>query len=376
MRRAAILIALMHMCVAGVDFASAQSISNMSIKCAAADTPYGQFCQRLKGLTQRRCGFDLQIADSEGSQETLNAPRKNGLVQLKLSQSDMMAYARREIAIRNTDPDDRKKLERWFDHRIVAALFPEQVHIVSLKKNHIFSVEDLYGSRVGIGDDNSGTQVTATNILFAAKVHVDEVRVGLDESLARLFSEDKDQKLAAFFFVGAAPVDALVTHPRSSELSFVRINSRDKYYREYKSDVLRRTDYKWMEDDRVDTLSTTAVLATYAYDIDSEMCFDVALIAKLMQLNEPGLHRNANEEDWRLNLLVSIPLWKRSECVKEYYSQFADDPADENQCPRITKLRPTRSCDCNRLRDPGARARCKISVFPVCSVRQTGLSHR
>jgi hypothetical protein len=212
--------------------------------------------------------------------------------------------------------------------------------------------------------------------LFAANVHVDGVRVGLKESLDRLFSKDENQKLAAFFFVGAAPVDALVNHPRSSELSFVRIDNRGKYSPEYKLDTLKKADYKWMEEDVVDTLNTTAVLATYAYDMNSERCLNVAVIAKLMQLNEPELHRNPDAEDWRLNLLASIPLWKRSECVKEYYSRFDDDTANENQCPRIAKSHPTHSCDCSRLRDPGARARCNISLFPACSERRTGLSRR
>jgi TRAP transporter TAXI family solute receptor len=89
--------------------------------------------------------------------------------------------------------------------RVIAALFPEDVHIIASKASHIHSVADLKGKRVGIGPAMSGTIVTARAILAAYRLPIRRIRINNDSS------DDAADKLAqgkldAIFFVGGAPV--------------------------------------------------------------------------------------------------------------------------------------------------------------------------
>jgi len=89
--------------------------------------------------------------------------------------------------------------------RVIADLFPEEVHVVAAKAAHIRSIADLKGKRVSIGDANSGTIVTARAVLAAWRVPEARLKASYDPSdvaadkLARA-------EIDAFFFTGGAPV--------------------------------------------------------------------------------------------------------------------------------------------------------------------------
>lgn len=89
--------------------------------------------------------------------------------------------------------------------RVIADLFPEDVHLVVARGAKIANVADLKGKRVSLGAEGSGAGVTARAILAA---------YGLNERRlkARHDSADIDAQLMqagqldAFFFVGGRPV--------------------------------------------------------------------------------------------------------------------------------------------------------------------------
>ena len=89
--------------------------------------------------------------------------------------------------------------------RILADLFPEEVHLIAAKNTHIKSVSDLKGKRVGIGADHSGTIVTARAILSAYRISLAHLRVSNDPYDVAAEKLTKGQ-LDAMFFVGGAPV--------------------------------------------------------------------------------------------------------------------------------------------------------------------------
>ena len=89
--------------------------------------------------------------------------------------------------------------------RTIAALFPEQVHLIVRAGAGISSVKDLRGKRVSIGATSSGTIVPARDVLEAYGLAVSRLKVSNDPAdiaAARLDKGDLD----AFFFVGGAPV--------------------------------------------------------------------------------------------------------------------------------------------------------------------------
>jgi TRAP transporter TAXI family solute receptor len=89
--------------------------------------------------------------------------------------------------------------------RVIADLFPEDVHLIVAKNSKIAKVADLRGKRVSLGVESSGTSVTARAILAAYDLPVSRLKIRHD-------SADADAQLLqlrqidAFFFVGSRPV--------------------------------------------------------------------------------------------------------------------------------------------------------------------------
>jgi len=93
--------------------------------------------------------------------------------------------------------------------RVIADLFPEDVHLIVARNARIASVADLKGKRVSLGVDTSGTSVTVKSILAAYNIPVWRLKaqhnpVDFDAQLMQKGGLD------AFFLVGGRPV-ALVT---------------------------------------------------------------------------------------------------------------------------------------------------------------------
>jgi len=93
--------------------------------------------------------------------------------------------------------------------RIVANLFPEDMHLVLPKGSDLASLADLKGKRVGIGQAGSGTQVNVLDILAEYGVtrdNMDEAELNNTQSAAQL----ADGQIDAYFYVAGWPVAAMV----------------------------------------------------------------------------------------------------------------------------------------------------------------------
>jgi uncharacterized protein len=89
--------------------------------------------------------------------------------------------------------------------RIIADLFPEEVHVVVARNAHIASIADLKGKRVSIGAEDSGTIETARALLAAYRIperRIKESNDSADVAAQKLQRGEID----AFVFVGGAPV--------------------------------------------------------------------------------------------------------------------------------------------------------------------------
>jgi len=98
--------------------------------------------------------------------------------------------------------------------RVIADLFPEDVHLLVATRARIASVADLKGKRVSLGAPSSGTSVTVRAILKAYNIPESRMKARHDTSDvdAQLLQQGQ---LDAFFFVGGRPVDLvqdLISH--------------------------------------------------------------------------------------------------------------------------------------------------------------------
>lgn len=93
--------------------------------------------------------------------------------------------------------------------RIVANLFPEDLHLVLPEGKTIDNLGDLKGKRVGIAQAGSGTQVAVLQMLDAWGVNrdnMDEAELNNSQSAERL----ADGQLDAYFYAAGWPVSAMV----------------------------------------------------------------------------------------------------------------------------------------------------------------------
>ena len=93
--------------------------------------------------------------------------------------------------------------------RIVANLFPEDLHLVLPAGSTINDLSDLEGKRVGIAQAGSGTQVAVLQMLDAWGVNrdnMDEAELNNSQSAERL----ADGQLDAYFYAAGWPVAAMV----------------------------------------------------------------------------------------------------------------------------------------------------------------------
>ncbi len=90
--------------------------------------------------------------------------------------------------------------------RVIANLYPEDMHLVTPKGVRLKSLKDLNGKRVGVAAAGSGTQVSVRMILKHFGIKADEHELGLAQSSQRL----ADGQLDAFFYAGGTPFAALI----------------------------------------------------------------------------------------------------------------------------------------------------------------------
>lgn len=93
--------------------------------------------------------------------------------------------------------------------RIVANLYPEDLHLVLPKGSSIDSLADLADKRVGIAQAGSGTQVAVEQMLAewgVTRDNMDEAELNNSQSAERM----ADGQLDAYFYAAGWPVSAMV----------------------------------------------------------------------------------------------------------------------------------------------------------------------
>ncbi|MBO6519813.1 MAG: TAXI family TRAP transporter solute-binding subunit [Rhodospirillales bacterium] len=90
--------------------------------------------------------------------------------------------------------------------RIIANLYPEDMHLVTPKGATLSGLKDLNGKKVGVAAAGSGTQVSVRMILKDNGIKAEEHELGLGQSTQRL----ADGQLDAFFYAGGTPFAALI----------------------------------------------------------------------------------------------------------------------------------------------------------------------
>ena len=159
---------------------------------------------------------------SELSVESTGASKANvnmitdGEAQMAILQSDVINYAHNGT---NTFEGEVEDNALW-----IAGIYNETVQI--LAKPGINNVADLKGKTVCVGDVGSGTEVNAWQVLSAAGLTKDDIKV-VNGSFQDGVDQLKDGKIDAAFTVAGAPTTAIVDYATTNELNLVSLSDSE-----------------------------------------------------------------------------------------------------------------------------------------------------
>ncbi|SRR5579885_177140 len=89
--------------------------------------------------------------------------------------------------------------------RVIASLYPEDVHLIAAAKAKIAGVVDLRGKRVSLGARDSGTLLTAREVLGAFRLSERSLKASYETADVAARKIESGQ-IDAMFFIGGAPV--------------------------------------------------------------------------------------------------------------------------------------------------------------------------
>jgi TRAP transporter TAXI family solute receptor len=261
---------------------------------------YYQFGLNLAQLV-RSGRMKLNVYDSTGSVQNIFAVYKTPGIQLGIVQSDVLAF----VAKIQTDPVLKRIAVKT---RMVFPLYNEEVHL--LGRREITDFDDLADRVVAVGEEGSGTYLTARILFEVSDVKPREMRpIGTDEAVAQL----KQGKIDAMFYVAGLPVK-LFAEDVTPEDGLALIPITNKSILEfYPSAEIPANTYTW-QDRATTTIAVKAVLVSY--DFRTETCANVGKFARIVYENLDWLRANGHPKWKSVDLNVPVKGWEQYDCVR------------------------------------------------------------
>ena len=163
------------------------------------------------------------------------------------------------------------------DLRVIANLFPEDLHLVMPKGKSLAGLGDLKGKRVGIAQAGSGTQIAVEMIISDHNVNrgnINEAEINNSQSAERL----ADGQLDAYFYAAGTPVAAMIQldNTKGMELySFTdaEVTQANKTVPYYIPSTIPAGTYPGIAYD-VNTVAVSGMLVTNA-NMDEELIYQI-----------------------------------------------------------------------------------------------------
>ena len=262
---------------------------------------YYQFGLNLAQLVKSR-GIKLNVFDSAGSVQNIYAVYRAPGTQLGIVQSDVLAF----VAKIQTDPVLKRIAGKT---RMVFPLYNEEVHL--LANREIRDFDDLADRIVAVGEDGSGTYLTARILFEVSDVKPREMLpIGTDEALAQL----KQGKIDAMFYVAGLPVKLFVEGVTAEDrLALVPITNKS-ILEFYPSVQIPSNTYSW-QDQAINTIAVKAVLISY--DFRGNNCENVGKFARILHDNLEWLRTNGHPKWKSVDLNSPVKGWEQYDCVKK-----------------------------------------------------------
>lgn len=272
--------------------------------------PNGTYIQIGRDISKlfANCGQTLTVVESAGSIENILAVRNRRHTQFGIVQSDVLSFLQQYKA------DDADIQDAISGVGIALPLYNEEIHV--LAKRDVTSIADLAGRAVGVGQDQSGTNLTATLVLDALGVVPGDARLeAADVSLESLLVGDID----ALFYVAGAPTKLFENPAIDAERFHLLPIDEPEVLQRYVSATIPAGSYPF-QDEAIDLAAVKAVLMTYDYDsrkngYHKASCKAVSDLTSLVLTNLEQLQAEGHAKWSHINLLDVPPGWDVPGCV-------------------------------------------------------------
>ena len=261
----------------------------------------------------RKTGLTVDARPSEGSIDNIKTISSYSGAGLGIVQADVLGFLSR-----SKNPESMHIAENL---RIVYPFYNEEVHI--LARRNIGSFQDLQGKKVAIGEDESGSMLTAINLFSMMEIKPQEMlKIPADKGVVRVLKGEID----AIVFVGGKPVRLFrnledLSRPENGEYAplvkdvhFIPLDS-PKMLEEYRPATISKLDYKFVDKD-IPTIAVPSVLVSYAGDGRSaDACKKIGQLAKIIRDFLPTLKASSHPKWQEVDLDRKIGNWKKDDCL-------------------------------------------------------------
>lgn len=277
-----------------------------------------------------REGVVVRVYDSKGSVDNIRRITSKEKVGLAIVQSDVLGFLSRS---RNAE-----SIATAGKLRLVAPFYDEEVHILAGKD--ITSLQDLAGKKVVVGDEGSGSMITAVNIFsILGIVPANMYQIDPAGGVVAVLNHEVD----ALVFVGGKPVKmfknmedlAKITEGKNAgklaQVHFLPVND-PRLLKEYKPATLTHNDYNYISED-IPGVSVTALLVTYDYTMKNteyyeKHCRTMQKLTQALYKNSADLIAHGHPKWQEVDLNAEIGNWKRDGCSQ---TAFAGNPGSRGK---------------------------------------------
>lgn len=274
--------------------------------------PLGGEIATMLGDTVKADGFGVSAVETGASVENM-AKIGSGELQLGMTLNGTAA-----AALNGKGTFEGKQIENF---GFVAQLYPEVLHVVTLKSSGIDSIKDLAGKKVAIGPPGSGTNIISRQVLAAH---------GIEEGEYQPYQEDfgvaakklQDGNIAANFAVLGSPaagVDQLQATTKKVKYLDVEKSARMQLGRDtfYSAHTIPADTYPWLGRE-VRTIAASSILVASTNQVDKKLGYR---ITRSLMENADQISHQQGEHLTKENALVGrldLPLHPGA---KKYYQE-------------------------------------------------------
>lgn len=185
----------------------------VTIATGGSSGPYNIIGTTLANEFSKEFGVNSKPQSTGASVENINLI-KEGKVEMAFVMSDVLTEA---VEGTGNFTEATDKVQQ------IAALYPNYVQIVTTAGSGIKTIEDLKGKRVAVGDQNSGVEVNARNLLSGFGITYDDLKVdylGYAEAADGL----KSGSIDAAFLTSGLPNSSVMELAASIDLAIVAVD--------------------------------------------------------------------------------------------------------------------------------------------------------